>query len=338
MADPRGFLKVRERELPPYRPVPVRLKDYRDVVAERTREPDELGTVERQAGRCMDCGIPFCHSGCPLGNLIPEWNHLVWSGQWAEASDRLHATNNFPEFTGKICPAPCETSCVLGINAPPVTIKNVEITIVEEAFARGLITPQVPHFLTGQTVAVVGSGPSGLAAAQQLTRAGHTVAVFERADRIGGLLRYGVPDFKLEKRLIDRRIAQMEAEGTRFRTGVEVGKDITWTELLARYDAVLVDHRLDDAAPAHRAGLRPGRRGARGAVPHPEQQGPGRGRRAGPDHRDRQARRGDRRRRHRLGLRRHLAAARRHLGDLAGDRRRSRPWSGRRTSPGPPTR
>ncbi len=188
----------------------------------------------------MDCGIPFCHSGCPLGNLIPDWNHFVWKGQWAEASDRLHATNNFPEFTGKICPAPCETACVLGINSPAVTIKNVEITIVEEAFARGLITPQVPHFLTGQTVAVVGSGPSGLAAAQQLTRAGHTVAVFERADRIGGLLRYGVPDFKLEKRLIDRRIEQMEAEGTRFRTGVQVGIDITWTELLARYDAVLV--------------------------------------------------------------------------------------------------
>jgi glutamate synthase (NADPH/NADH) small chain len=240
VADPRGFLKVRERELPPSRPVPVRLKDYRDVVAERTRAPEELGVVQRQASRCMDCGIPFCHSGCPLGNLIPDWNHFVWKGQWAEASDRLHATNNFPEFTGKICPAPCETACVLGINSPAVTIKNVEITIVEEAFARGLITPQVPHFLTGQTVAVVGSGPSGLAAAQQLTRAGHTVAVFERADRIGGLLRYGVPDFKLEKRLIDRRIEQMEAEGTRFRTGVQVGIDITWTELLARYDAVLV--------------------------------------------------------------------------------------------------
>ncbi len=240
MADPRGFLKVRERELPANRPVPVRLTDYRDVVAERTREPDELATVQRQAGRCMDCGIPFCHQGCPLGNLIPEWNHLVWTGQWAEASDRLHATNNFPEFTGKICPAPCETACVLGINAPPVTIKNTEISIVEEAFARGLITPQVPHFLTGSTVAVVGSGPSGLAAAQQLTRAGHTVAVFERADRIGGLLRYGVPDFKLEKRLIDRRIEQMKEEGTRFRTGVEIGKDISWTELLARYDAVLV--------------------------------------------------------------------------------------------------
>ncbi len=240
MADPRGFLKVRERELPANRPVPVRLTDYRDVVAERTRDPQEVAVLQRQASRCMDCGIPFCHSGCPLGNLIPDWNHLVWTGQWAEAVDRLHATNNFPEFTGKVCPAPCETACVLGINAPPVTIKNVEVSIVDEGFARGLITPQVPYFLTGATVAVVGSGPSGLAAAQQLTRAGHTVAVFERADRIGGLLRYGIPDFKLEKRLIDRRIEQMKEEGTRFRPGVNVGVDLSWNELLARYDAVLV--------------------------------------------------------------------------------------------------
>ncbi|HRA51663.1 glutamate synthase subunit beta, partial [Actinotalea sp.] len=240
MADPRGFLKVRQRELPPSRPVPVRLLDYRDVQADLAGSGANAARLTAQAGRCMDCGIPFCHQGCPLGNLIPEWNHLVWTGQWAEASDRLHATNNFPEFTGRICPAPCETSCVLGISEPPVTIKNVEVSIVDEAFERGLITPQVPHFLTGNTVAVVGSGPAGLAAAQQLTRAGHTVAVFERADRIGGLLRYGVPDFKLEKRHIDRRVAQMEAEGTRFRPGVEIGTDITWTELRARYDAVLV--------------------------------------------------------------------------------------------------
>jgi len=240
MADPRGFLTVRQRELPPSRPVPVRLLDYRDVQVDVAGSAPNAARLSAQAGRCMDCGIPFCHEGCPLGNLIPEWNHLVWTGQWAEASDRLHATNNFPEFTGRICPAPCETSCVLGITEPPVTIKNVEVSIVDEAFERGLITPQVPHFLTGNTVAVVGSGPAGLAAAQQLTRAGHTVAVFERADRIGGLLRYGVPDFKLEKRHIDRRVAQMEAEGTRFRPGVEIGKDITWTELRARYDAVLV--------------------------------------------------------------------------------------------------
>ncbi len=239
MADPRGFLKVRQRELPPSRPVPVRLMDWREVHEHLTEE--ETGAIlHRQAGRCMDCGIPFCHSGCPLGNLIPEWNDLVWKGQWAEASDRLHATNNFPEVTGRICPAPCESSCVLGINQPPVTIKNIEASIADTAFDKDLIAPQLPYFLTGHTVAVIGSGPAGLAAAQQLTRAGHTVAVFERDDRIGGLLRYGVPDFKLEKHLLDRRIAQMEAEGTRFRPGVEIGVDITYKELRSRYDAVVV--------------------------------------------------------------------------------------------------
>jgi len=250
VADPRGFLKVRDRELPANRPVPVRLMDWREV-HEHLASGESAAMLHRQAGRCMDCGIPYCHSGCPLGNLIPEWNDLVWKGQWAEASDRLHATNNFPEFTGRICPAPCETSCVLGINQPPVTIKQVEMSIADTAFERDLVAPQLPYFLTGHTVAVVGSGPSGLAAAQQLTRAGHTVAVFERDDRIGGLLRYGVPDFKLEKHLIDRRIAQMEAEGTRFRPGVEIGKDITFKDLRARYDAVVlatgarVPRRLD---------------------------------------------------------------------------------------------
>lgn len=240
MADIRGFLKVRERDLPPRRPVPVRLMDWTEVHEHVQGTEANLTRLHEQAGRCMDCGVPFCHEGCPLGNLIPDWNDLVWKGQWEEASDRLHATNNFPEFTGRICPAPCETSCVLSINQPAVTIKNIEESIVEEAFARGFIKPQLPHFLTGNTVAVVGSGPSGLAAAQQLTRAGHTVAVFERGDRIGGLLRYGVPDFKLEKHLIDRRMAQMEAEGTRFRPGVDIGRDISWTELSTRYDAVLV--------------------------------------------------------------------------------------------------
>jgi glutamate synthase (NADPH/NADH) small chain len=241
VADPHGFLKTRERELPPHRPVPVRLLDWKDVHELREDgKPALQPFLQDQAGRCMDCGVPFCHQGCPLGNLIPEWNDLVRTGQWKDAIDRLHATNNFPEFTGRICPAPCESSCVLGISQPPVTIKNIEVSIVDEAFARGYVTPQVPQRLTGSTVAVVGSGPAGLAAAQQLTRAGHTVAVYERDDAIGGLLRYGIPDFKLPKIHIDRRLAQMEAEGTRFRTNREIGRDITWDELRARYDAVVV--------------------------------------------------------------------------------------------------
>lgn len=188
----------------------------------------------------MDCGVPFCHQGCPLGNLIPEWNDLVYRDDWKGAIERLHATNNFPEFTGRLCPAPCESSCVLGINQPAVTIKQSELSIIDTAWERGYIHPVIPDRLTGKTVAVVGSGPAGLAAAQQLTRAGHTVAVFERDDKIGGLLRYGIPDFKMEKRHLDRRIEQMEAEGTRFRPGVTIGVDITWDDLRARYDAVIV--------------------------------------------------------------------------------------------------
>ncbi|SEI79548.1 glutamate synthase subunit beta [Demequina mangrovi] len=237
MADPRGFLNVRDREVPPYRPVEVRLRDWSEVKDELGR--DEV-VLKRQAGRCMDCGIPFCHQGCPLGNLIPEWNDLVWRGQYADAIERLHATNNFPEFTGRVCPAPCETSCVLGINQPAVTIKNVEVEIIEHAFEDGNVTPHIAQRHTGKTVAVVGSGPAGLAAAQQLTRAGHTVAVYEKDDRVGGLLRYGVPDFKMEKHVIDRRVAQMEREGTRFRTGIAIGEDITWDDLRARYDSVLI--------------------------------------------------------------------------------------------------
>ena len=235
MADPKGFLKTQERELPARRPVALRLMDWKEVY-----EQQDPAQLRRQAGRCMDCGVPFCHQGCPLGNLIPEWNDLMWRGESAQAIERLHATNNFPEFTGRLCPAPCEASCVLGINQPPVTIKQVEVSIIDEAYAKGLVTPHPPQRLTGKTVAVVGSGPAGLAAAQQLTRAGHTVAVYERDDRIGGLLRYGIPDFKMEKKHLEARLAQMQAEGTRFRAGVEIGVDIGWADLKARYDAVLI--------------------------------------------------------------------------------------------------
>jgi glutamate synthase (NADPH/NADH) small chain len=235
MADPKGFLKVQERELPKRRPVPVRIMDFKEVY--ENQDPSQL---RRQAGRCMDCGVPFCHSGCPLGNLIPEWNDLTWRGEGRQAIERLHATNNFPEFTGTLCPAPCESSCVLGINQPAVTIKQVEVSIIDQAWANGWVTPHPPERLTGKTVAVVGSGPAGLAAAQQLTRAGHTVAVYERDDRIGGLLRYGIPDFKMEKKRLDARLQQMQAEGTRFRAGVTIGVDITWDDLRSRYDAVVI--------------------------------------------------------------------------------------------------
>ena len=235
MADPRGFLKVTERQTAERRPVAIRVRDWKEVY-----EPRDEAVVKQQAGRCMDCGIAFCHQGCPLGNLIPEWNDLTWRDQGAQAIERLHATNNFPEFTGRLCPAPCESSCVLGINQSAVTIKEIEVSIIDRAFENNWVLPHAPERLTGKTVAVVGSGPAGLAAAQQLTRAGHTVAVFEKDDRIGGLLRYGIPDFKMEKHHIDRRVAQMEAEGTRFRLGVNIGVDITWTELRSRFDAVLV--------------------------------------------------------------------------------------------------
>jgi glutamate synthase (NADPH/NADH) small chain len=234
MADPKGFLTT-TREEPTRRPVDLRLMDWREVY-----EDFATTKLEKQAGRCMDCGIPFCHQGCPLGNLIPEWNTLVWREDWREAVERLHATNNFPEFTGTLCPAPCETACVLGINDDPVTIKRVEISIIDRAFAEGWVTPEVPVTRTGKKVAVVGSGPSGLAAAQQLTRAGHSVVVLERADKIGGLLRYGIPEFKMEKHRLDRRLAQMAAEGTEFRTSVNVGVDVTAEELRASYDAVVL--------------------------------------------------------------------------------------------------
>ncbi|MGD8384495.1 MAG: glutamate synthase subunit beta [Lysobacterales bacterium] len=234
MADPRGFLK-HGRELPGRRPVETRIKDWQEVYKDFPREK-----LQQQAARCMDCGIPFCNNGCPLGNLIPDWNDLVFQDHWGDAIDRLHATNNFPEFTSRLCPAPCEAACVLGINQDPVTIKQVELEIIDRAWAEGWITPVLPSVKTGKRVAVVGSGPAGLAAAQQLTRAGHDTVVFERDDRIGGLLRYGIPEFKMEKRHLDRRLEQMRQEGTGFRTGVEVGVDITADELMKEFDAVVL--------------------------------------------------------------------------------------------------
>jgi len=236
MANPNGFQMVRERQLPPDRPVTERLGDWCDVHAPL---PEGQPWLQAQASRCMDCGVPFCHFSCPLGNLIPEWNDLVWRGQIGDAIERMHSTNNFPEFTGRICPAPCESGCVLGLIAPPVTIRNIEMAIADAEFAAGPLQPQPPSKHTGYTIAIVGSGPAGLACAQQLTRAGHTVVVYEKADKIGGLLRYGIPDFKLDKKLIDRRVEQMEAEGTRFRPNTEIGSDITWDDLRRRFDAVI---------------------------------------------------------------------------------------------------
>ncbi len=234
MADPKGFLKY-GRELPPRRSVEERRQDWVEVYLEF---PDDK--LQRQASRCMDCGIPFCHNGCPLGNIIPDWNDLTYRGRWKEALAELHATNNFPEFTGKLCPAPCEAACVLGINQDAVAIRRIEESLAMRGWSEGWIAPEPPEMRTGKTVAVVGSGPAGLAAAQQLNRAGHTVTVFERADKVGGLLRYGIPDFKMEKWVLDRRVTQMEAEGVTFRTNTNVGVDILAADLRAQFDAVVL--------------------------------------------------------------------------------------------------
>ena len=229
-----GFIEF-HRRLPPRRPVEERLHDYREVYL-----PWAVESIREQAARCMDCGIPFCHNGCPLGNLIPEWNDLVWRNDWEMAIQRLHATNNFPEFTGRLCPAPCEPACVLSINDDPVTIKQVEVSIIDRAFEEGWVRAAPPAHRTGRKVAVVGSGPAGLACAQQLNRAGHQVTVYERDDRIGGLLRYGIPDFKIEKWILDRRIDLLSAEGVAFETGYDIGVDITGAELRARFDAIVL--------------------------------------------------------------------------------------------------
>ncbi len=267
----------------------------------------------------MDCGIPFCHQGCPLGNIIPEWNDLVWRDDWEGAIERLHATNNFPEFTGRLCPAPCETACVLGINQDPVTIKNVEVSIADRAWESGLVRPQPPEWLTGKTVAVIGSGPAGLAAAQQLTRAGHTVAVYERADKPGGLLRYGIPEFKMEKKHLDRRIDQMRREGTVFRSGVDVGDDVTGAQLVDRFDAVVLAIGATVARDLPITGRELG--GIHQAMEFlPQSNRASLGEEVdGPDRRDRQARGHHRRRRHRRGLPRHVAPAEGRVGDAAGD-------------------
>jgi glutamate synthase (NADPH) small chain len=229
-----GFMEI-AREVPARRPVAERVNDWFEIY-----QPFPVEKVKSQGARCMDCGLPFCHTGCPLNNLIPDWNDLVYQSRWRDAIRQLHATNNFPEFTGRVCPAPCEASCVLGINEPPVAIKTIERAIIDHAWEQGWIVPEPPAVKTGKRVAVVGSGPAGLAAAQQLARGGHDVTVFEKADRIGGLLRYGIPDFKMEKHHIDRRTAQMEAEGVTFRTGCHVGVDVKMDQLRKGFDAILL--------------------------------------------------------------------------------------------------
>ena len=234
MGKPTGFIEF-EREVPSRRPVAERVNDWKEIY-----QPFSLVKVQTQGARCMDCGVPFCHSGCPLNNIIPDWNDLAYRDRWKDAIRVLHATNNFPEFTGRICPAPCESACVLGINEPPVTIKNIERTIVDHAWEQGWIVPEPPEVRTGKKVAVIGSGPAGMAASQQLNRAGHSVTLFEKNDRIGGLMRYGIPDFKMEKHHIDRRVEQMKAEGVEFVVNAHVGHNVPMEELRQNFDAVLL--------------------------------------------------------------------------------------------------
>ena len=333
MADPKGFLTTPQRELPARRPVDVRILDWREVY-----ERQDAEQLHRQAGRCMDCGIPFCHDGCPLGNLIPEWNDLAWRDDWQAAIERLHATNNFPEFTGRLCPAPCEGSCVLGIASDPVTIKQVEVSIIDRAWDEGWVQPLPPERLTGKTVAVVGSGPAGLAAAQQLTRAGHTVVVLERADAIGGLLRYGIPEFKMEKRQLDRRLDQMRAEGTRFKTGVDVGADLDTDGPPGAVRRRGAGARRDRRARPAGARPRAGRRAAGDGVPAARQPGGARPVVRRPGQRRGQARRHHRRRRHRRGLPRHRAPPGRGLGHPARDPAAAGRRRGPRRTPGRPGR
>ena len=240
MGKATGFLEIERKDRGLFAPT-ERLQHYREFTV-----PHDEGALQRQAARCMDCGIPYCHNGCPVNNQIPDWNHLVYQADWSQALDNLHSTNNFPEFTGRICPAPCEASCTLNLVDAPVTIKSIECAIVDRGWQEGWITPQAPSHKTGHSVAVVGSGPAGMACAQQLARAGHSVTVFEKSDRVGGLLRYGIPDFKMEKHLINRRAMQMEAEGVQFRTGVEVGVDKPFATLVENYDAVVLAGGAED--------------------------------------------------------------------------------------------
>ena len=297
MPDPSGFLKY-PRQTPKSRPVPIRLLDWREVYPRA--EPD---LINHQAARCMNCGIPFCHQGCPLGNLIPTWNDLVHGDRWVDAAEALHATNNFPEFTGRLCPAPCEGACVLGIADNPVTIKQVEVEIINRTVDDGRLVPMPPPEQSGKRVAVVGSGPAGLAAAQQLARAGHAVTLYERSDAIGGLLRYGIPDFKLEKHHIDLRLAQLAAEGVEFVTSCHVGVDITAEQLRESADAVLLTcGALDPRDVADTPGRHLG--GIHLAMDYLEQlqPGPGRHPRGAVDLRRGQARHRPGRRRHRRRL------------------------------------